>query len=112
MKGKNKKEGIHDSFTKRISLHPSVIGLEGIVLSTGEAFILDKNENIISAPDDLLFDPYNLRVYSIEYKCHKRNDHKAQQQLHKRYPYLETLFPEYEVISLYIHDNYEVERIK
>lgn len=55
---------IHDEHTRQIALNSHIIGLDGIVLSTGETNIF-KKEKLISQPDNLLFDPTTHTRYNL-----------------------------------------------
>jgi len=103
----------HDEHTRQIALNSHIIGLDGIVLSTGEVNIF-KKEKLISQPDNLLFDPSTKILYNIEYKCHDRNSqgHHAEFQLKRAEEVLNNLFPDYKTVNLYVHDGYKIEVVK
>jgi hypothetical protein len=104
----------HDDAAKELSLKPSMIGLDNIILSTSEANILTENNKLVGQPDGLMFDPTTKTLYNIEYKCHDSGKQRrtAEYQLRRNGLILQTaLFP-WTVVDLYIHDNYEVEVIR
>jgi len=107
-----KKENWHDKHTKRISLKPRIIGLENISLSTGEANIFEENQ-IISQPDGLAFDPTTRTIWNIEYKCSNKqgNQIHGKAQLKAREAYLREIFKGWEVKNLYISGDYKVMRL-
>ena len=104
---------IHDEHTKTIQLKPQIIGIEGIVLSTGEVNLFKKSI-VISQPDNLLINPDTKIIYNIEYKCHDNNSqaNHAIYQLKRAEGLLKRIFPDYKTINLYIHDDYKIEVLK
>lgn len=111
MEAEHSKE--HDKHTNKIALRPSILGLEDIVMSTGEAnmFIRDSNYSLYHQPDDLMFDHNNWVIYNVEYKCTNHQRSKAIKQLHETAQVLRTMFRNYDVVNLYVHDDYQIERI-
>lgn len=107
-------ESRHDEKTRLLSLRPSIIGLDGIILSTSEANLLTPSGALYHQPDGLMFDPSTGILYNIEYKCSDRsnNRHKAKKQLTECEEVLKRVFPSYNIINLYIHDNYELEEVR
>lgn len=103
----------HDEHTRQIALNSHIVGIEGIVLSTGEVNIF-KKEKLVSQPDNLLFDPTTNTLYNVEYKCHgsMSQGHHAEFQLKRAEDFLNKLFPNYRTINLYVHDDYRIEVIK
>lgn len=90
-----------------------MIGLDGIILSTAEANIFDDYNFLFQQPDGLMFDPSTKTLYQWEYKCHSTHsqDNHALSQLRKRYDVLKNIFVEWDVVKVYVHDNYIVEYI-
>lgn len=108
----SKKYAAHQEHTKEIWLHPKkTLGLEHILLSTHEANIFNRKQDLYRQPDNILFDYRNHKIYNIEYKLHDGQRNKALKQLSDTRHVLERMFKGYEIISLYIHDNYKIERI-
>lgn len=105
-----KEMSLHDIKVSEMKKKPKVIGLDNIVLSTGEVILFD-NHQIRREPDGLMFDPYTHRLYNIEYKCGKNLD-KAKYQLSDSRRMLRDIFPGWEVINLYIHEDYKIERLR
>jgi len=101
----------HDDMTKFIALKPSIIGIEGIVLSTGESNIF-RGTGLYHQPDSLLFDPWTRKLYQVEYKCTDDKRHCAIVQLNDCKNVLKNIFPNYTIISLYVHGDMVVETIK
>lgn len=103
----------HDEHIRKIALSSKVIGLEGIALSSTETNMFSKNK-LLGQPDDLLFDSNNHIIYNIEYKSHHNNNkrHYAKIQLRRANEFLNSIFPSYKTINLYVHDNYRIEEIK
>ena len=101
---------IHDEHTKRIALKPDKIGLTNILLATGEVNLFS-NGKVVSQPDNLLFDPTTKILYNIEYKCKdgKSQSNHAQYQLNKANILLKSIFRDFEIRNLYIHDDYRIE---
>lgn len=107
-----KNKGTHDNHTSKIALRPSIIGLEDIMMSTGEANMFKSNNyDLYHQPDNLMFDYKNLVIYNVEYKCTNNQRHKAVKQLHETGQVLRTMFRNYDVVNLYIHDDFQIERI-
>lgn len=104
----------HDEHTRLIKFNPEVIGLDGIVLSTGEANLRNERGVISRQPDNLLFDPSTKTLYNIEYKCNHTisNRHHALIQLKGSGYMLNKVFNEYRVVNLYVTDNFKVEVVK
>lgn len=102
----------HDEHIESIAKTPSIIGLDGIVLATGEVNIFNKNGTVLGAPDGLMFDPSTKILYQLEYKCHDKPSQrdKAVHQLRRNGRILDLMFS-YDIVHLYVHDDYEVERI-
>lgn len=103
-----KKEGIHDEHCRQMALKPGIIGLDNIVLSTSESHLFYKG-SLLGEPDGLMFDPTTHTLYNVEYKCHGYND-KARSQLWKTKNRLKTMFNDWNIVNLYVHDDYRVER--
>ena len=101
----------HDDVTRRIWHRPKIIGLEDIVLSAREPNMLRDNGDIYHQPDNLLFDYKNRIIYDVEYKT-RGGRFKAYRQLKEQLTYLKMLFPDYKIISLYVHDDYKIETVK
>lgn len=100
----------HDEIVNKIHHNPGIIGLSGIVLSAREPNLLRYDNNIYHQPDNLCFDPETRKLYNIEYKVAKGRE-KAYTQLTQSEEWLSRLFPEYQVINLYVYSNYNVEEI-
>ena len=105
---------LHEKHTKEIALHPSKsLGLENILMSTAEANMFKPNTNdLYHQPDNILFDYNNWVIYNVEYKCHDTQKHKAVVQLHETARVLRTMFRNYDIVNLYVHDNYQIEEIQ
>ena len=102
-------------YTKRSlkTSKPHLIGLDGVVLSSKESNLLGKNERITGQPDGLMFDPHTQTLYHIEYKCNHTDGQrlKAMNQLQRDGYRLKSIFPEWDIIQLYVSEQYKVERI-
>lgn len=107
----DKQRSIHDRHTNTIAYKPGIIGLDGIVLSTAEAHMFNKKGGLYHEPDGLAFDPSTRTLYNIEYKCGTSGYNKAVVQLLETSKELRKMFPNYDVVNLYVHENYKVERI-
>lgn len=96
-----------------MSIKPHLIGLERIVLTTGEAHIIADNGDSLGEPDGLAFDPSTGTLYNIEYKCSNTcsQKRKAYKQLRRNGVILQSMFGAWNVVNLYVHDDYEVERL-
>jgi len=108
---KTKDEERHDEHTRIIGLKPKILGLEHITLSTEEVNLFYGGK-IVSQPDNLMFDPRSKRIYNIEYKLRhgEHQKHHAHNQLIKANVLLKRIFEDYEIINLYVHDDYKFER--
>lgn len=106
------KQSTHDKITRRIAVQPFLIGLDGIVLSTGEAHLHRGRDAMIGEPDVLAFDPRTMTLYNIEYKCtdSKGNDATAFNQLTRTGDVLQCVFKEWDIVDLYVSGNYEVKK--
>ena len=102
----------HSNMVRMLNLQPRLIGLDGIALSTGES-ILFKKDRLVREPDCLMFDPFTHTLYNIEYKCTHSSNNKnhAKHQLNSCSSYLHKIFPKWDIINLYISQNYRVEMI-
>ena len=107
-------KGKHDSHTNEIALHPNKLDLEGkILMSTAEANIFQpRSYDLFHQPDDLLFDYANHIIYNVEYKCSNKQKHKAIKQLRETAGVLRTMFRNYDVVNLYVHNEYVKEVIE
>lgn len=103
----------HKYMVRRMKLKPSLIGLDGIVLSTGESPMFEHGE-IVREPDGLMFDPSTHTLYNLEYKITPSTSarNRAKAQLKDTWYRLAKVFPEWNVKNLYVHDNYSVEEIR
>ena len=103
----------HDEKARQMSLKPHLIGLDKIVLTTGEAHILAGNGDLQGEPDGLAFDPSTGTLYNIEYKCNNTGsqEKKAHYQLKRNGVILQSMFGAWNVVNLYVHGDYKVERI-
>lgn len=106
-----KYKGTHDGHTQYMALKPTIIGLENILMSTGEANIFRKDHDLYHQPDNLFFDPTTKTLYNVEYKS-TGNRSKAKKQLLECEEKLHYLFPEYKIENLYITGNYQIKKIK
>lgn len=106
------KELLHNKRTNEFKLHPRILGLDDILMSTGEVNIYRQDYNLIRQPDNLMFDYNNKRLYNVEYKVNKGHRAKAIKQLRDSAVYLRMMFPQYKVVNLYINGNYKIEEIK
>ena len=79
----------HKNALKDISVNPSRIGLDDVVLLATEVKLFDSDGRLIGEPDVFAYD---LRKHWIlgEYKCNSvnGNDKKAEHQLHRNYAFL------------------------
>jgi len=107
----NQSKQEHDARTHSIFLHPKLIGLEDIIMSTDEVNMFKRDYNLFHQPDNLMFDYEHFRIYNIEYKLNG-NREKAIKQLRETRMYLRRMFRNYDIVNLYIHNNYKVEEIK
>jgi hypothetical protein len=107
------KQSNHEAHIRQMWLHPHIIGLDGILLSSKESNLLDDEEQIIRQPDGLMFDPWTKKLYNIEYKGadSAHNYDHARHQLKHCERLLNNLFPDYTIINLYVSENYRVERV-
>jgi len=103
----------HNERARLIALKPEMLGLTKIVLATTEVNLFHRGK-IISQPDNLLFDSSTKILYNIEYKCHdnKNQSRRAQYQLNKANLLLKSIFRDFKITNLYIHDDYRIEVIK
>lgn len=103
----------HDEHTRLISLKPEIIGLTGIVLSTGEANLRNEKGIICRQPDNLCFDPSTKTLYNIEYKCNNTPStyHHAKVQLHDTKEMLTQIFTDMRIVNLYVSKDYKIEVI-
>lgn len=110
----NKARSVHNEHTRLISLKPKLIGLDNIVLSTNEANLRNNRDVIVRQPDGLMFDPSTHTLYNIEYKCNdtKSNYLHAQVQLITSSKRLKTLFPDWHITNLYVHNDYKVNVVR
>ena len=106
----NDKMEEHNEQTRLISLKPELIGIHGIILGTGEANLFRKNGSLYHQPDNLLFDPTTQTLYNIEYKLHNQES-KAKTQLRECSRMLTGIFPSYDIINLYVSEDFKVKRI-
>ena len=51
----------HDRITDLIRRNPHIIGIENVVLTTGEAIIFN-GEKYVTSPDNLIFTPSQIYV--------------------------------------------------
>ena len=102
----------HSNMVRMLNLQPRLIGLDGIALSTGES-ILFKKDRLVREPDGLCYDSSTHTLYNIEYKCtHTQNNKRhAKQQLNSCENYLKNIFPDWNIVNLYVYQNYQVEII-
>lgn len=102
----------HDQYTSLIYFNPSVLGLDDIMLATGESSIFRKGL-VYSQPDNLLFDPSTQTLYHVEYKTHNRTK-TAKEQINKRHNPLKEIFsvPYINIVGLYVTDNFKVQRVR
>lgn len=101
----------HDTYTTKIFNTPSIIGLEDIIMSTDEVNMFRTNStSLYHQPDNILFDYKHKVIYNVEYKTNNSRK-KAVQQLHDTSRYLRMMFRSYDVVNLYVHNNFKVERI-
>jgi hypothetical protein len=106
----NKAEQRHNDAITQIWQKPKIIGLENIVLTAKESNMFHDDGNLYHQPDGLCFDAENRVIYNVEYKLNKKRG-KAITQLQEQAQWLRRIFPSYEVVNLYVHNNFNVEEI-
>jgi hypothetical protein len=99
---------IHDSRCRTIARTPEIIGLDNIVISTGEVYLFGQDRTV-GAPDCLAFDPSTKTLYNIEVKCGDGHRDKAFSQLSRNGEFLQRYFHFWSVVDLYVHGDYQVE---
>lgn len=79
----------HNNVLKDISLKPSLIGLDDVVLLATEVKLFDSKGRLIGEPDIFAYDLRKKWVIG-EYKCNPSldNDKRANHQLQRNYEYL------------------------
>ena len=104
----------HDEHTRIISLKPQIIGLENIVLCTGEANLFNNKGMMVRQPDNLAFDSSTKTLYNIEYKCHysEIRDIHATYQVSECKKYLKDIFPEWHIKNILVYDNFKADWYK
>lgn len=100
----------HDARTTSMWIHPKIIGLENIVGSAKEFNLFKDNGDLFHQPDNVFFDYNNKIIYNVEYKLTNQRT-KAIKQLQESATYLRRMFRTYNVVNLYVHKNYLIERI-
>lgn len=104
----------HDKQVRTMIVRPQeFLGIEGIIMSTCESTLFNRNRRISGQPDALVFDPSTRTLYNIEYKSYdnRKQRRRAEDQLNKSKYFLNKIFKEYRIINLYVHDNFEIEAI-
>ena len=108
---RNKLEQRHDKHIKKIWESPPIIGLEKIALSSRETRMF-YDDRLYHQSDNLCFDPFAGIIYNIEYKTSNEHKHKAMKQLIEQKKFLKEMFNrKYNVVNLYVHNNYQIEVI-
>jgi hypothetical protein len=122
----NNNKSQHDLSINEAVRNPKLVGLDGIIMSTGEVNLFDEKKvplknnriqtfyTIVTQPDAMMFDPSTKTIYHFEKKCHDTNIqyNHAKYQLEKRQRIIqEQLFPDWRSVKLYMHDGYEIEKI-
>lgn len=102
----------HNEHTKRLWMRPDVIGLEDIIMSTNEVNMFKDNGDLYHQPDNIFFDYNHYKIYNCEYKGGSCQKTKAIKQLKETAQYLRMMFRNYDIVNLYIHDDYKFEEIK
>ena len=110
----DKQNIVHNNTVNIIRHNPKIIGLDGIILATSEVnfFNTATGKGLYHQTDSLCFDPATKKLYNIEYKCGNKHKDKAIKQLTDERPMLEYCFPQYEIINLYIHEDFQKEEIR
>lgn len=103
---------VHDSRLETIARTPRIIGVDDILLSTGESYLLDGVGGVYGSPDNLLFNPLRKILYQVEYKCGENHRDLALSQLGRNREFLQRIFKGWEVRGVYVHGNYESEEVK
>lgn len=101
----------HDASISFLAKKPSIIGLDGIVLSTAEAHLFNKRGDMFREPDGLAFDPSTKTLYNIEYKTNNYNPYKAYEQLRSSGHKLKQIFEDWTIRNLYVCENYKVKEL-
>ena len=101
----------HDERVWVINANPQVVGLDGIVLSAKEPRLFRKDHTLYHQPDSLCFDPSTHTLYNIEYKASTNHRRRAMKQLTESETTLKRMFGDWNVVNLYVHGDYEVERV-
>ena len=107
-------EIFHTSQVNKIKKIPLIIGLEDIVISTGESIIFKSNgSSIHREPDGMMFDPSTHILYNIEYKTNDTDTayQKAKLQLRTSGEKLQEIFRDWKVRNLYVSGNFEVREL-
>ena len=105
MKNKDKlrvTEQAHNDMTRTIWMRPSLVGLDGIVLSSRESNLIKPDGSLYGQPDNLCFDPAKKILYQIEYKTRGNKSH-AKFQLTRNASWLRNIFPDYRLVNIYMN---------
>ncbi len=94
----------HDKETKRHSINPRITSIDDCLLSTGEANIFKTPSGIIYRQPDNLYFCEGHKLIVDEYKNTTRQEYKAMKQISDYKETLTRIFPNWEVITRYVHD--------
>jgi len=101
----------HNRMVTSIIDRPSLIGLEGVVLSSGETNIFDYEGRLIGKPDGVFFDTRG-DWYAMEYKTSDAQRVKAMKQLMRTQEHFKKYNITDDLQPMYVYGDYVVVRLK
>jgi hypothetical protein len=100
----------HDRHCTEMSLHPSIVGLDDIVIAAKEINLFKRSGELLGQPD-LFAISRDGQMYIAEYKCNNNGYGKAMHQLDRDSSFIKRYMGEMP-IKLYVVGDYDVQRVK
>ena len=98
----------HDSRLDTLILHPSLIGLENIIVAAKEVNLLN-SASLVAQPDIIFINNKGL-VYVVEYKSNNKHKRTAERQLETAASFIYDAYGR-RVKKIYVHGEYEVQEV-
>jgi hypothetical protein len=108
----NKANRVHNKETSLHALHPKIVSLDDVLMSTAEANIFSTPSGIIARQPDNLYFCKNHVLIADEYKCSDHQYNKAMKQLKDYKMYLNDIFPNWQVVVRYVYCDNNIEVIR
>jgi hypothetical protein len=102
---------VHDCQCNKMALHPKILSLDNIIISTTETNMFNSKGMLIGQTDTVLIQPNINTIYVTEYKCNDSTKQKHMLQLQRAYDIYKESFPSWDIVPLYVYEEFYTKRV-